>query len=40
MARVLPIWHSPPNQRIKLTAAAMLISRGLKLLQAAAAAYP
>lgn len=28
------------NQRIKLTGAAILVSRGIKLLQAAPAAYP
>ena len=28
------------NQRLKLTGAAILVSRGLKVLQAAPAAYP
>lgn len=30
----------PPNQRMKLTGAAILVSRGMKVLQAAPAAYP
>jgi hypothetical protein len=30
----------PQNQRIKLTGAAILVSRGMKVLQAAPAAYP
>src|SRR5438874_2904736 len=29
-----------PNQRMKLTGAAILVSRGMKVLQAASAAYP
>ena len=31
---------SCPNQRMKLTGAAILVSRGMKVLQAAPAAYP
>ena len=30
-------WH---NQRMKLTGAALLVSRGMKVLQASPAAYP
>ena len=30
----------PANQRMKLTGAAILVSRGMELLQAAPAAYP
>ena len=32
--------ESPQNNRIKLTGAAILVSRGMKVLQAAPAAYP
>ncbi len=32
--------RSSPNQRLKLTEAAILVSRGMKVLQAAPAAYP
>jgi hypothetical protein len=32
--------NAPPNQRMKLTGAAILVSRGMKVLQAAPAAYP
>jgi hypothetical protein len=31
---------SPQNQRMKLTGVAILVSRGMKVLQAAPAAYP
>jgi hypothetical protein len=33
-------YGSPQNKRMKLTGAAILVSRGMKLLQAAPAAYP
>jgi hypothetical protein len=32
--------NAPPNQRMKLTGAANLVSRGIKVLRAAPAAYP
>ena len=38
---MLPLIEEPPqNQRMKLTGAALLVSRGMKVLQAAPAAYP
>jgi hypothetical protein len=39
-ASLLPADKSPANQRMKLTGAAILVSRGVKVLQAAPAAYP
>src|SRR5436189_2730687 len=35
-----PSVEPPSNQRMKLTGAAILVSRGMKVLQAAPAAYP
>ena len=35
-----PVGEVPANQRMTLTGAAILVSRGMKVLQAAPAAYP
>jgi hypothetical protein len=34
------IWAAVANQRMKLTGAAILVSRGMEVLQGAPAAYP